>query len=85
MLEDEAKIDESSLQGASPRELVLEACRRNNTELLEEVIADVSKASGKGASTAKVAELLNEARDGIGNHCLHLAARNGSCELAFAK
>ncbi|KAI9794536.1 MAG: hypothetical protein M1816_004423 [Peltula sp. TS41687] len=69
-------------EGASPRELVLEACRRNNTELLEEVIADLSKkTSEKGSATKKIAELLNEARDGIGNHCLHLAARNGSYEI----
>ena len=55
-------------QGASPRELLLEACRRDNTALLHEVLA----------ANAPAAELLNTARDGIGNYCLHVAASHGS-------
>jgi uncharacterized protein len=66
-------------KGASPRELVLEACRRNNTDLLQEVFDSFTKADKKGAA-AKVAQLLNTARDGIGNGVLHLAATNGNCE-----
>lgn len=64
--------------GASPRELLMEACRRNNTSLLEEVLSDLSAAGGEKA-TEHVAKTLNEARDGIGNGVLHLAASNGSC------
>lgn len=64
--------------GASPRELLMEACRRNNTSLLEEVLADLSAAGGEKA-TEHVAKTLNEARDGVGNGVLHLAATNGSC------
>ncbi|KAL8684463.1 MAG: hypothetical protein Q9218_008282, partial [Villophora microphyllina] len=58
-------------EGATPRELVLEACRRNNTNLLTEVITSLK-------SPEKIADLLNNAKDGIGNHCLHLAASYGS-------
>jgi len=67
-------------EGASPRELVLEACRRNNTDLLQEVFDSFAKADKKGAA-AKIAQLLNTARDGIGNGVLHLAATNGNYEI----
>ena len=60
------------LQGASPRELLLEACRRNNTDLLNEVISSQP-------SKEKTADLLNDARDGVGNYCLHVAVSFGSC------
>ncbi|KAL8833912.1 MAG: hypothetical protein Q9170_004016 [Blastenia crenularia] len=58
-------------EGATPREIVLEACRRNNTSLLSEVLSSIPSAE-------KIADLLNNARDGIGNHCLHIAASYGS-------
>lgn len=69
-------------QGASPRELVLEACRRNNVDLLQDVINNLSKKSASTSLKAadRVAEVINNAVDGIGNHCLHLAATSGSCE-----
>lgn len=74
-----ARADKS--QGASPRELILEACRRNNTDLLEETIADLASAASKAGTppAAHVAQVLNEARDGVGNGCLHVAATFGSC------
>ena len=65
-------------QGATPRELVLEACRRNNTDLLQEVIDNFHKKSPKTAE-AELADLLNTARDGIGQGVLHVAAANGNC------
>jgi ankyrin repeat protein len=70
-------------EGASPRELILEACRRNNTSLLEETIEDLSSAAPKlGKKPAEyVAETLNKAVDGVGNGCLHLAATYGSYEI----
>ncbi|KAJ4307510.1 hypothetical protein N0V94_009705 [Neodidymelliopsis sp. IMI 364377] len=66
--------------GASPRELLLEACRRNNTSLLEETIADLASAASKAGKQAAehVAQVLNNARDGVGNGCLHVAATYGS-------
>lgn len=59
-------------KGATPRELVLEACRRNNTSLLSEVLTSLP-------TPEKIADLLNNAKDGVGNHCLHIAASYGSC------
>jgi hypothetical protein len=57
---------------------VLEACRRNNTDLLQEVIDAFNKKNAKTAE-AEVASLLNTARDGIGQGVLHIAAVNGNC------
>jgi hypothetical protein len=70
-------------QGASPRELIFESCRRNNTSLLEETIADIASTAGKsgGSPTELVAQILNTARDGVGNGVLHVAATYGSCEF----
>ena len=59
-------------KGASPRELLLEASRRNNTSLLTELLSSLS-------SPEKTAHLLNTATDGVGNYCLHIAASYGSC------
>ncbi|QDS73546.1 hypothetical protein FKW77_000360 [Venturia effusa] len=67
-------------EGASPAELVLEACRRNNIDLLQEVFDTITKADKKGAPI-KIARLLNTARDGIGNGVLHLAASRGNYEI----
>ncbi|KAI9700982.1 MAG: hypothetical protein M1820_006627 [Bogoriella megaspora] len=67
-------------EGASPRELVLEAARRNNTDLLHDVFTDIKKSYSSTADD-RIAELLNTAVDGIGNNVLHLAATNGSYEV----
>ncbi|USP78462.1 hypothetical protein yc1106_05736 [Curvularia clavata] len=74
---------DSQLQGASPRELVLEACRRNNTELLEETLGELNAAATKSGKKPAdyVADILNNARDGLGNGCLHIAATYGSFEV----
>jgi len=66
--------------GASPKELVLEASRRNNIDLLHEVLEQFNKSHGKKAHEA-VAQVLNSARDGIGMGVLHLAAVNGNYEV----
>ena len=70
------------MQGASPRELLLEACRRNNTELLEETLKTLTAAASKSGKKPEeyVADILNNARDGVGNGCLHVAATFGSCK-----
>ncbi|KAH8719218.1 ankyrin repeat domain-containing protein [Phaeosphaeriaceae sp. PMI808] len=70
-------------EGASPRELIFESCRRNNSTLLEETIADVTSSAKKsGAKAAElVAQTLNSARDGVGNGVLHVAATYGSYEV----
>ncbi|KAF2114425.1 ankyrin repeat protein-like protein [Lophiotrema nucula] len=70
-------------EGASPRELILEACRRNNTSLLEETLADLASSASKAKQdpTGYVAKTLNEAFDGVGNGCLHVAATYGNYEI----
>ncbi|KAI9891365.1 MAG: hypothetical protein M1814_002878 [Vezdaea aestivalis] len=68
-------------EGATPRELLLECSRRNNTSLLNDVVKDISSSVPQGKGIAKVAETLNKAVDGIGNHLLHLAATYGSYEV----
>lgn len=70
-------------QGASPRELLLEACRRNNTSLLEDTLAELAAAAKKAGQKPKdhVAQTLNKAADGVGNGCLHIAATYGSYEV----
>ncbi|KAI5814716.1 ankyrin repeat-containing domain protein [Pyronema omphalodes] len=54
-------------EGASPRELLLEACRRDNTDLLEQILKENTSA-----------EFLNDSRDALGNTALHVAAQYGS-------
>lgn len=65
--------------GASNKELVLEASRRNNTDLLNEVIGNINSQHGK-KGVEVVAEVLNSARDPVGYGVLHLAAMNGNYE-----
>jgi len=67
-------------QGASNKELVVEASRRNNTDLLHDVIGNLNSQHGK-KSAEVIAELLNSARDPVGYGVLHLAAMNGNYEI----
>ncbi|KAL7268519.1 hypothetical protein RUND412_008855 [Rhizina undulata] len=66
-----AAVQAQSDEGAAPRELLLEAARRNNTDLLEEVLA---------TKTADV-DFLNNSTDALGNTALHVAAQYGSLEV----
>jgi hypothetical protein len=59
-------------KGAKPGELLIEAARRNNTDLLQEVI------DGAG-SPEKAAILLNETKTVLGNYIYHEAALGGNC------
>lgn len=61
-------------EGASSGEILIEAARRNNTDLLEEVIAGCK-------SPEEVAKLLNETRTVLGNYAYHEAALNGNYEI----
>ncbi|OAA62467.1 Ankyrin repeat-containing domain protein [Niveomyces insectorum RCEF 264] len=64
---------EEEHEGASPQEQLIEACRRNNTDLLAEVLA--------GRSEADAARLLNETTTVLGNHLYHEAAAQGNYEV----
>ncbi|CAG8983431.1 hypothetical protein HYALB_00000600 [Hymenoscyphus albidus] len=61
-------------EGASPSEQLIAACRGNNTELLQEIIANVG-------SEEKAALLLNDTKTVLGNHLYHEAASRGNYEV----
>lgn len=63
-------------QGASPRELVVEACRRDQPHLIEQVLNTMNEQSNE-----EVAQFFNEVTDALGNHALHICATYGSCTL----
>ena len=60
--------------GATPRELLIEACRRNNTTLLTDLLS-----THKSPSTT--AAFLNKTTDALGASALHIAAQYGSYEV----
>lgn len=61
-------------QGASSRELLLEACRRNNTDLLSSILSEFK-------SDDQIAQFLNTATDALGCGALHIGAQYGSYEV----
>jgi len=61
-------------EGASPGELLIEAARRNNTDLLQEVIDGVG-------DPEKASILLNETKTVLGNYIYHEAALRGNYEI----
>ncbi|KAF4552181.1 Ankyrin repeat-containing protein 6 [Elsinoe fawcettii] len=61
-------------EGASPRELLLESCRRNNASLLTSVLSTFR-------SPDAVAHFLNTSTDGLGCSALHIAAQYGSYDV----
>ncbi|KAK5695657.1 hypothetical protein LTR17_024508 [Elasticomyces elasticus] len=64
-------------EGASPREQLMEACRRNNTELLSHLLS-----SGPfGKKPESIAKFLNTTTDALGASALHVAAQYGSYEV----
>lgn len=66
--------------GATPRELLLEACRRNNTELLSTTLTQISQTSATAPAEA-IAHFLNTTTNSLGASPLHLAAEHGSYEI----
>jgi hypothetical protein len=63
-------------QGASPKEQILEACRRDNVELFQEVLGGM-----KRQSKEQIAAFFNTTTDTMGNFLLHVCANYGSCKL----
>lgn len=61
--------------GASPAEQLLEAARRNNTDLLHELLSKYE------SNPHDAIELINSAQDPSGNGALHLAAKYGNYEV----
>ncbi|KAJ5670332.1 hypothetical protein N7523_006942 [Penicillium sp. IBT 18751x] len=60
-------------EGASPRELIVEACRRDQPHLIEQVLDSMNEKSNE-----EVAQFFNEVTDALGNHALHICATYGS-------
>lgn len=63
--------------GATPRELLIEACRRNNTSLMNEIL----HAKPLGSNPDAIAKFLNSTTDALGAGALHIAAQYGSYEV----
>ncbi|KAG6003329.1 hypothetical protein E4U21_002106 [Claviceps maximensis] len=61
---------EEEHEGASTKELLIEACRRNNTDLLTEVL--------EGKPDEEITRLLNDTTTIMGNHLYHEAASRGN-------
>ncbi|KAG6151302.1 hypothetical protein E4U37_005112 [Claviceps purpurea] len=64
---------EEEHEGASTKELLIEACRRNNTDLLTEVL--------EGKPDDEITRLLNGTTTVMGNHLYHEAASQGHYEI----
>ncbi|KAL1876402.1 hypothetical protein VTK73DRAFT_9341 [Phialemonium thermophilum] len=64
---------EEEHEGASVKELLIEACRRNNTELLTELL--------EGKDDDEIGHLLNDTTTVMGNHLYHEAASRGNYEI----
>ncbi|CAI7625114.1 hypothetical protein N7527_001108 [Penicillium freii] len=66
-------------EGASPRELVVEACRRDQPHLIEQVLIEMEEKTNE-----QVAHFFNELTDSMGNHALHICAQYGSYDTMDA-
>lgn len=66
-------------EGASPRELVVEACRRDQQHLIEQVLDTMSEKSNE-----EVAKFFNNVKDAMGNYALHICAMYGSYDVMDA-
>ncbi|RMZ81261.1 hypothetical protein DV737_g2588, partial [Chaetothyriales sp. CBS 132003] len=63
----------AEIDGATPKEQILEACRRDNVELFHEVLRGM-----EGQSVEQIAQFFNDMTDTLGNHLLHVCANYGS-------
>ncbi|KAB5547214.1 hypothetical protein GE09DRAFT_1130397 [Coniochaeta sp. 2T2.1] len=67
---------EEEHEGASISEQLIEACRRNNVDLLHDIL--------ESKSDAEIAHLLNSTVTVMGNHLYHEAALRGNYEIIDA-
>ncbi|KAJ5948522.1 hypothetical protein N7454_001829 [Penicillium verhagenii] len=65
--------------GCFPRELVVEACRRDQQDLIEQVLNGMNDKTNE-----EVAEFFNNVTDALGNHALHVCALYGSYDVMDA-
>ncbi|KAK4125227.1 hypothetical protein N657DRAFT_594251 [Parathielavia appendiculata] len=72
-----SRTKEQEHEGATNEELLIEACRRNNTDLLAEVLSSPDLQGNDDA----IAALLNKTTTVLGNHLYHEAALQGNYEI----
>ncbi|KAI1803855.1 hypothetical protein F4811DRAFT_553376 [Daldinia bambusicola] len=65
---------ENEHEGASVEEQLIEACRRDNVDLLEEIVS-------RYKSTKEISDLLNNTTTVMGNHLYHEAALQGNYDV----
>ncbi|PSK60264.1 hypothetical protein B9Z65_1162 [Elsinoe australis] len=61
-------------EGATPREILFEGCRRDNHQLLTDLFLEIG-------SHDEIIKLINTAQDGLGCGALHIAAQYGSYDV----
>ncbi|KAI0019684.1 ankyrin repeat protein [Xylariomycetidae sp. FL0641] len=66
--------DNQEHEGASVKEQLIEACRRNNVDLLSEIIANCKDED-------EISNLMNNTTTVMGNHLYHEAALQGNYEI----
>ncbi|KAI1104537.1 hypothetical protein F4804DRAFT_184255 [Jackrogersella minutella] len=66
--------DDQEHEGASVKEQLIEACRRNNVDLLQEIISNCK-------DDDEISDLLNNTTTVMGNHLYHEAALQGNYEV----
>ncbi|KAK4461368.1 hypothetical protein QBC42DRAFT_270287 [Cladorrhinum samala] len=69
--------EDEQFQGASPSELLIEACRRDNVDLLLETLASYPSDEAR-------ADALNNTVTVMGNHLYHEAASRGNYDIIDA-
>ncbi|KAH3900813.1 ankyrin repeat-containing protein ANK1 SCDLUD_002266 [Saccharomycodes ludwigii] len=65
----------TTAEGATLTEQLLDCSRRNNVDLLDSIFESLNH------DPHKIAELINESKDPLGNTCLHLCCKYGSWEV----
>ncbi|KAK8061400.1 hypothetical protein PG994_007766 [Apiospora phragmitis] len=66
--------DDQEHEGASIQEQLVEACRRNNIDMLTEIIENCK-------SEDEISDLMNNTKSVMGNHLYHEAALQGNWEV----
>lgn len=66
--------DDQEHEGASAKEQLIEACRRDNVDLFNEIIERCS-------SDEEITYLMNETKTVMGNHLYHEAAKYGNYDI----
>ncbi|KAI2462988.1 hypothetical protein F4781DRAFT_418037 [Annulohypoxylon bovei var. microspora] len=66
--------DDQEHEGATVKEQLIEACRRNNVDLLNEIISNCK-------NDDEISDLMNNTTTVMGNHLYHEAALQGNYEV----